>query len=261
MNTSGDAAEQVVRLSLEGTEVVLKLTGSAAKNIAAAIYTVWKDRDKDKSKGHQRLAAMLKSGKQLTVFPIKAEHLKQFSAEAKRYGVVYCALKGKGEVKDGMVDVLVRAEDAARINRIVERFKLGVVEATTIDHDKGPIIEEAAPPPPEHVRSGRDSMDDLVDEMLSPPGKETRSNTNPTAARTVNTSPSEPTSRTPSMATEGAVKERHSVREALRQIQAEREQRQDHPAAERQPPQRGVRTVPDGHTPKHLKPSDRTKAR
>jgi len=33
MNSSGDAAEQVVRLSLEGTEVALRLTGSAAKNI------------------------------------------------------------------------------------------------------------------------------------------------------------------------------------------------------------------------------------
>ena len=34
MYNSGDAAEQVVRISLEGTEVALKLTGSAAKNIA-----------------------------------------------------------------------------------------------------------------------------------------------------------------------------------------------------------------------------------
>ena len=30
MYNSGDAAEQVVRISLEGTEVALKLTGSAA---------------------------------------------------------------------------------------------------------------------------------------------------------------------------------------------------------------------------------------
>ena len=50
MNNSGDAAEQVVRLSLEGTEVALKLTGSAAKNIAAAIYAVLKNRDKNKRK-------------------------------------------------------------------------------------------------------------------------------------------------------------------------------------------------------------------
>ena len=38
MNTSGEAAEQIVRISLEGTEVALKLTGAAAKNIAAMIY-------------------------------------------------------------------------------------------------------------------------------------------------------------------------------------------------------------------------------
>lgn len=40
MTNSGDAAEQIVRMSLEGTEVALKLTGSAAKNIAAALYTL-----------------------------------------------------------------------------------------------------------------------------------------------------------------------------------------------------------------------------
>ena len=88
MYNSGDAAEQIVRISLEGTEVALKLTGSAAKNIAAMIYTVLKNRDKNKTKGRQRLTAMLKSGKELKVFTVSKEHLKQFAAEAKRYGVV-----------------------------------------------------------------------------------------------------------------------------------------------------------------------------
>ena len=129
MNNSGDAAEQVVRLSLEGTEVALKLTGSAAKNIAAAIYAVLKNRDKNKIKGRQRLTAMLKSGKELKVFTISEEHLKQFATEAKRYGVVYCALRGKEKSADGMVDVMVRAEDASKINRIVERFHLATVDA------------------------------------------------------------------------------------------------------------------------------------
>ena len=36
MNTGGDAAEQVVRLSLEGFEVAAKLTGTAAKEIGRA---------------------------------------------------------------------------------------------------------------------------------------------------------------------------------------------------------------------------------
>ena len=41
------------------------------------------------------MTAMLKSGKELKVFTVSEEHLKQFAAEAKRYGVVYCALRGK----------------------------------------------------------------------------------------------------------------------------------------------------------------------
>lgn len=46
MNHAGDAAEQVVRMSLEGAEVALKITGVAAKNLAAALYTILKDQKK-----------------------------------------------------------------------------------------------------------------------------------------------------------------------------------------------------------------------
>ena len=63
MTNSGDAAEQIVRMSLEGTEVALKLSGSAAKNIAAALYTIAKNADRNKTKGHQRLSAMLKAAR------------------------------------------------------------------------------------------------------------------------------------------------------------------------------------------------------
>ena len=44
MNMSGDAAEQVVRLSLEGTEMALRLSGDAAKSVAIAIYTILKNK-------------------------------------------------------------------------------------------------------------------------------------------------------------------------------------------------------------------------
>ena len=64
MNASGDAAEQIIRFSLEGAEIALKITGAAAKNIAAMIYAIVKNRDKAKTKGRQRLSAMLKRGKE-----------------------------------------------------------------------------------------------------------------------------------------------------------------------------------------------------
>ena len=46
-----------------------------------------------------------------------------FVKEAKKYGVLYNVLIDKKQSKkDGMVDIIVRAEDAAKINRIFERF-------------------------------------------------------------------------------------------------------------------------------------------
>ena len=170
MNNSGDAAEQVVRLSLEGAEVALKLSGSAAKNIAAAIYAVMKNRDKNKLKGRQRLTALLKSGKELKVFTISEEHLKQFATEAKRYGVVYCALRGKEKSADGMVDVMVRAEDASKINRIVERFHLATVDTASIKHEiekaraeKSAGEKKEAPTVPEKEQPEKNDADKLLD--------------------------------------------------------------------------------------------------
>ena len=40
MNQSGEAAEQIVRMSLEGVEVAARITGSGAKNVAALLYKV-----------------------------------------------------------------------------------------------------------------------------------------------------------------------------------------------------------------------------
>ena len=50
MNTGGDAAEQVVRLSLEGFEVAAKLTGTAAKELAVLLVSVLKQEHKTKGK-------------------------------------------------------------------------------------------------------------------------------------------------------------------------------------------------------------------
>lgn len=66
MYNSGDAAEQVVRMSLEGAEFALKITGSAAKNLAAALYTVLKDQKK--TKGKARIEAMLREKRPLKVY-------------------------------------------------------------------------------------------------------------------------------------------------------------------------------------------------
>lgn len=65
MTNGGDAAEQIVMLSLEGFEVAAKLTGSAAKNVAILLASVLKQEvsQSNKTRGKARLTNMIKSGK------------------------------------------------------------------------------------------------------------------------------------------------------------------------------------------------------
>lgn len=131
MNNGGDAAEQIVRLSLEGFEVTAKIAGAGAKDIAVLLYTLMKD--KKRTAGKTNLTNMLKSGKELKVFSVKADEFKKFTEEAKRYGVLYSALINKKDKShDGVIDIMVRAEDASKINRIVQRFKLSSYEEASI---------------------------------------------------------------------------------------------------------------------------------
>ena len=47
MNTSGDAAESTVRMSLQGLEAVVRLSGVGAKNIAALLIAVLKSKEQN----------------------------------------------------------------------------------------------------------------------------------------------------------------------------------------------------------------------
>ena len=134
MNQSGEAAEQIVRMSLEGVEVAARITGSGAKNVAALLYAVMKNNTKTSGKTH--LNSMLKSGKPLKVFSIRQEYFKTCTQEAKRYGVLYAALVNKkSKVNDGIIDIMVREEDASKINRIVQRFKLAEYKDAVIRNE------------------------------------------------------------------------------------------------------------------------------
>ena len=50
MNYGGDAADQIVRYSMEGMEHTLRISGSIAKNLAVLIVAVMKDQKKTRGK-------------------------------------------------------------------------------------------------------------------------------------------------------------------------------------------------------------------
>ena len=240
MYNSGDAAEQVVRMSLEGAEFALKITGSAAKNLAAALYTVLKDQKK--TKGKARIEAMLREKRPLKVYTIKKEDCPEFAKQAKGYGILYAPIPVKKG--DDTIDILVFEDDAARANRIVEKFKLTVVDTASIKEDElmeKPVQKEKAQP--EH------------------PAAEKTDSFTPAAEKSHPSAPiSENSSKSARGTSDGA--EKPSVRQELRDIQAQRKKeaeaaRAEEPAA----PQKKAAQKTTRHQPPKPKKKPKSKER
>lgn len=141
MSISSESAEQMTGMILKTEEVCLRITGTAAKEILALLAAILKDQKQ--TKGKTRLTNMLKSGKELKVFSVNKRDLNRFMQEAKRYGVLYSALVDKHNKDfDGMVDIMVRAEDASKINRIVQRFKIATVDEAELRSEIAKSKEE-----------------------------------------------------------------------------------------------------------------------
>lgn len=233
MNTAGDAAEQIVKMSLNGVEVAAKITGAGAKELAMMIYAILKDQKK--TKGKTRLTNMLRSEKPLKVFAVKDSELELFCKEAKKYGVLYCVLKDK-DANDGLTDIMVRAEDASKINRIFERFKLATVDVGEVRSEIERQRQEQAQqkkdgeiPTPERTQS-EERTDAFLDQLMAkPPNAPEQQNENPTDGRVAKSRQSEPTSATREGPTRGTHDPRPSVREELKQIRAEQSQMAGNP--------------------------------
>lgn len=240
MNTGADAADQIVRMTLNGVEVAAKITGTGAKELAVLLYAVLKDQKK--TKGKTRLTNMLKSGKELRVFAVKDKDLERFCREAKKYGVLYCVLKDKNS-KDGLTDVMVRAEDASKINRIFERFQLATVDVGQIQQELERLYGQQAAQPDHRTEEGATQ---LLNELLKKPDRE-----NPPPARTAAPHPSGPSSvsreagdpldGTDPFPRQSIRKELKQIREAQRTGQKTPRRRDPRNQSGHRPPQRSVR--------------------
>ena len=202
MSSNGEAAEQVTRIILDGTEVLLKLTGKGAERAAVLVYTTL--RQQEKTKGAARLSSMLRSGKPLKVYTFEEKDLPKFKEVAKQYGVLYSILKEKDKT-GGVFDVLVRADDENKINRIIERFSLTKLDTTSLkvelekeksereqtkatDAEKNPDNVAEQKEVPEQERPQKSRSDIVADELMGAPvQKEMKVQGNPDMARTENT--------------------------------------------------------------------------
>ena len=221
MNTA-DPAQEVVSIYIEVLKEGFKITGVASKHIAVMLYTMMKD--KKQTKGKTRLTNMLKTGKSLKIFTIKAEDLKKFSQEAKKYGVLYCALADKKNSKiDGLVDILVREEDASKVNRIAERFNFA--DVATIEKELE-LQKEKEKNEPKQPKTKEKMIADALFEKPKPVENEipTPSNTNDTEEKSLSEISSN-IKQNDNKKTENAQKK--SVKKELQEIEKELKEKQN----------------------------------
>ena len=137
MINGGETADRMVEYSLRFGEMAVRLSGRATMSMVN--YLTALSKDNKKTKGKTRLIRMLKDGKELKVFQINTGQLHDFAQLSKKYGILFTALRDKKN-PDGLMDLMVKAEDASKVSRALERLKIasydvGEIKAT-LEHNK-----------------------------------------------------------------------------------------------------------------------------
>ena len=155
----------------------------------------------------------------------------KFCTEAKKYGILYCVLKDK-DASDGITDIMVRAEDASKVNRIFERFEFATVDMgsvkSEIEHSRAE--KKADMQVPERTVPEKSKEDVFIDALLQTNlTKEEAQTKNPTEARNLKSNQSEPflnrNERAVKDTGDEPIQPRRSVRQELKGLREEQRQR------------------------------------
>lgn len=117
MTNSGDAAETVVRVMLTGTEVTLRLTASATKNLLALSVALAKQHKQ--ISGKTNMKRMLKDTRDIRVFPMTKAQYRAFQKQAKPFRLLYAVIRDKN---GGQIDLVLPATELDRANLVFEKM-------------------------------------------------------------------------------------------------------------------------------------------
>ena len=119
MDVSAEAADVVVRESLQATEAAAKLTLEGMKNVAALLLAIAKQ--DMKVVGQTTAKRLARDPAPAVVIPIKAEDKVKFQKLAKEFGVLYFFAQKKGN-DNGMLNVVSNENYAALLNAIMQQL-------------------------------------------------------------------------------------------------------------------------------------------
>ena len=116
----GEAADQLVRMMLSGSEVAVRLSGSALKNVLALSMALAKNHKT--ISGKVNLAKMLRETRDVRKFTMSPEQYQEFRKRAGKQKLLFSAIRdtdGHGKV----VDVIMPVTEIDRANLIFGRIQ------------------------------------------------------------------------------------------------------------------------------------------
>ena len=137
----GEAADQLVRMMLSGTEVAVRLSGSAMKNVLALSLAL--ARSHKRISGKVNLGKMLRETRDLRQFPMTPEQYRQFQRLAKRQKLLYSTIRDR-DGRGRLIDVILPVTELERANQIFERMLYQ--EPSQRQERQGPKQAERAAP-------------------------------------------------------------------------------------------------------------------
>ena len=146
MNFGGEAADQVVRYSLEGIDHGLRLSGTMAKNLAVFLAAVMKNNQR--SYGKISMARMLRENRPLKFFTIPSDRIHEFAKEGKKRGLPYVVIRDRKH--PGLCELMVFADDAAKVNRVMDQMNLDFLKS-----ENGEAVQETVRRPEEVHQAGK----------------------------------------------------------------------------------------------------------
>ena len=115
----GEAADQMVRMMLSGTEVAVRLGGSALKNLLALTMALAHNRKT--LTGKVNMGKMLRETRDLRRFPMTPQQYKQFKKLAKKHKLLFSVIQDKDD-RGKLMDVILPVTELDRANAIFERI-------------------------------------------------------------------------------------------------------------------------------------------
>lgn len=148
----GEAADQLVRMMLSGSEVAVRLGGSALKNMLALTMALAKNNKA--LYGKVSLGKMLRETRNLRQFPMTPEQYKEFSRLARKQKILFSAISDKDD-KGKLIDVILPETELDRANMLFERITYNASKPEAAQQETEPQ-QESGTPEKEETQSKKD---------------------------------------------------------------------------------------------------------